>query len=130
MFTDQSTHDLLHEKENGTLLEAQLNEITTINNNIVVVGDFNCDTATKEPDRCTRRLIEVFDGLTMEQLIEKPTRIDPKTMKATTIDHVWTDTNLNLVKQSGTIEGISDHTGIYATINTAKEKPEPEKIRY
>ena len=122
--------DLLHEKENGTLLEAQLNEMTTINNNIVVVGDFNCDTATTKPDKNTRTLEEVFDGLTMKQLIEKPTRFDPKTRKATTIDHVWADINQKLVKESGTIEGISDHTGIYATINTAKEKLEPEKIRY
>ena len=122
--------DLLNEKENGTLLEKQLNEMTTINNNIVVIGDLNCDTEIEEKDKCTRTLLEVFDGLTMKQLIEKPTRIDPKSKRATTIDHVWADTNLSLIKSFGTIDGVSDHTGIYAIINTSKEKAEPEKFRY
>ena len=58
--------DLLNEKENGTLLEKQLNEMTTINNNIVVIGDLNCDTEIEEKDKCTRTLLEVFDGLTMK----------------------------------------------------------------
>ena len=122
--------ELLQEKENGTLLEAQLNEMIAINNNVVVVGDFNCDTANIKKDKETKKLIQIFDELNMNQEISKPTRIDPKTMNVTTIDHVWSDPNLKIVKESGTMQGISDHTGTYAIINTDKEKKVPEKIRF
>ena len=122
--------ELLQEKENGTLLETQLNELTTINNNILVMGDFNCDTANTKKDKTTSKLNEVFDEFNMKQEIKKPTRIDPKTMNATTIDHVWADPNLKIVKEAGTLEGVSDHTGTYTVLNTAKEKKIPEKIRF
>ena len=122
--------ELLKENENGTFLEQQLNEITTRNNNIVVVGDFNCNTATENTDNDTNRLIEIFDSFNMKQMINKPTRINMKTMKTTTIDHVWADTGQCLIKNTGTIEGISDHAGTYTVINCSKIKPEPEKIQY
>lgn len=122
--------DLLKENENGTLFEAQLNEVSSNTDKVIVLGDFNCDTEAKNPEKNTNTLLEVFDSLNMKQLIKKPTRIDTELKKATTIDHVWTDPEINLIKESGTIEGISDHTGVFATINTVKEKPEPEMSRF
>ena len=122
--------NLLQDNEKGTPLEIQLNEMTAINNNLVVMGDLNCNTNTKSLDKSTTKLLEVFDSLSMEQLVKKPTRIEPKSQKWTTIDHIWADTNQKLIKNLGTIEGISDHTGIYATINTSQEKQESEKFKY
>ena len=52
------------------------------------------------------------------------------TNKTTTIDHVWTNEEMKLVTDAGTVEGISDHTGIYSILDTRKEKPVPEKITY
>lgn len=122
--------DLLTENEKGTILESQVTEALYKNRNMIVVGDFNCDTEEEDQDKNTKVLNEVFDSLSMKQLITKPTRIDTRTNKATTIDHVWTDPEINLVREAGTIEGISDHIGIYVKANTAKEKHKPEKSRF
>ena len=124
--------DLLADTEKGTILETQVTEALYKNRNVIVIGDFNCDTEAKveEQDKNTKVLNEVFDSLSMTQLITKPTRIDTRRNVATTIDHIWTDPELNLVKEAGTIEGISDHIGIYVKANTKKEKQEPEKSRF
>ena len=97
---------------------------------MIVLGDFNCNTASENPDKNTVKLIETFDQFNMKQIITKPTRINATTKKTTTIDHIWADPNLNIIKESGTVEGISDHAGIYATINVTKPKTGNEKIRY
>ena len=122
--------DLLTEDENGTILESQLTDALCKNKKIIVIGDLNCDTEEEDQDKNTKVLNEVFDSQSMKQLITKPTRIDLKKNKATTIDHVWTDPENNLIKEAGTIEGISDHIGIYVKANTEKEKTEPEKSRF
>ena len=122
--------DLLKEKENGTPLESQLNEVSCKTNKVIVLGDFNCDTNADTADNNTKVLQEIFNSLGMKQLIEKPTRIELETNKATTIDHVWADEEANIVNLASTIEGISDHTGLYITVNTTKVKMEPEKSRF
>ena len=122
--------DLLIETENETPLEKQLNEMLQINRNLMIIGDLNCDTALKSEQKSTSKLLEVLEGLSLTQLINKPTRIDQKSRKWTTIDHIWTDEKQKLVKNSGTIEGISDHSGTYATINSTKEKLQPEKFQF
>ena len=126
--TDYS--NLLKETETGSVLEAQMNEATSKTNQILVIGDFNCDTEAEQLDKPTRTLIDIFDSHSMKQLITKPTRIDPIKNKATTIDHVWAEADANIVKDCGTIEGISDHTGLYVITNITKPKPESEIIRF
>ena len=122
--------DLLNEKENGSTLEAQLTEASYKNNNLIVVGDFNCDTEAEDQDKNTKMLNEIFTCQSMEQLISKPTRINLDSKKATTIDHVWTDPMKKLIRESGTIEGISDHIGVYIKANTTKLKTKPEISRF
>ena len=97
---------------------------------MIITGDFNCDTEAEDQDRNTKILNDIFYSQSLKQLITKPTRIDLKTEKATTIDHVWTEPNRNLVAESGTLEGISDHLGVYIKANTTKVKEKPEKIRF
>ena len=122
--------DLLKEGENGTELETQLTEASMKNKRLIVIGDFNCDTASETPDKATEVLTDIFYNQSMKQLIEKPTRIDKKKNKATTIDHIWTEPELKLIKKSGTVVGVSDHTGLYAILSTKKEKTEPTKTRF
>lgn len=122
--------DLLTDKENGTIMETQLRTATSKTNKVIMLGDYNCDTESRIPDKKTKTLLEVFNTQGMSQLIKQPTRIDTETNKATTIDHIWTSSENNLISKSGTVEGISDHTGLYAIINTAKAKPEKENIKY
>ena len=122
--------ELLTDKGNGTILEEQLNEVAIKKNRVIVIGDFNCNMEAESPDKKTNTLQEVFDSHSMIQLLKKPTRIDPRTNRATTIDHVWGLAESNLITESGTVEGISDHTGLYTIVNTEKAKPEPDKITY
>ena len=104
--------DLLTEKENGTPLEAQINEATSRNNRTIILGDLNCDTEAIKPDTNTNVLLDVFDSQGMKQLIKKPTRIDQDNNKKTTIDHIWATSDEDFVRETGTVEGLSDHTGI------------------
>ena len=120
--------DLLKEDENGSILETQLNEAADTTNNIIVIGDLNCDTASENPDRSTQTLTDIFDIHSMKQHITKPTRIDLETNKTTTIDHVWGETDM--IKECGTIEGISDHVGLFVRARTTKPKPEKQKVRF
>ena len=122
--------ELLTGNENGSTLELQLDAATTKNSRVIVVGDLNCDTANEKPNNATNALNEVFSTLSMKQYISKPTRIDLETNRTTTIDHVWANPELNMIKASGTIEGISDHVGLFVKTNFAKEKFEPHEIRF
>ena len=121
--------DLLDEKEEGMSLERQLYDVSIRSKRIITIGDFNCDLSEEVKDETTNRLEQMFERFSMKQLIRKPTRIS-KSNRTTIIDHVWMDTSTFPVKESGTIEGISDHTGIYIKLNLTTEKPEPEKVRY
>lgn len=121
--------DLLVETSEGIPLEKQLYEASIKTSRILVTGDFNCDTSKTDKDEKTERLEDMFKRYSMEQLIKKPTRIST-TNTTTTIDHVWADCTTNLVKETGTIEGISDHTGQFIRINHTVGKPEPVKTRF
>ena len=123
------TH-LLTEDDNGSEFETQLNKITSKSKKLMVIGDLNCDMASEKPDKPTNSLKEVFETHSMVQLISKPTRIDLETNKSTTIDHVWTNPEDNMIKESGTIEGISDHVGVYVKTNNIKPKPAKNTIIY
>ena len=62
----------------------------------------------------------------LKQHITKPTRFNDKT--STTIDHIFTR-NDDLVKKTGTCEGISDHCGIYAIIRKENDTDEDDLVR-
>ena len=123
--------DLLHETEETDKLSKMLETAHLSTDNVVVLGDFNCDTSSDPPDYDTCRLIEACTAYGMDQLINKPTRITED--KTSTIDHIWVDRKKELIKECGTCMGIgqSDHLGIYAKINLRPSKlPPPEtKLR-
>ena len=120
--------DLLTEEEGNTKLYKTLETANLMTNNIILLGDINCDTNSNDPDKNTRKLVDVCATFQMTQLINKPTRITDNTK--TTIDHIWTDVHQELIKETGTFIGVGDHLGTYAklhqTLNREQEKP---KIR-
>lgn len=121
--------DLLNETEEEMPLETQLCEASLRTNKLIVTGDFNCDTSALNKEQTTTRLEQMFKRFSMEQLITKPTRISINN-NTTIIDHVWTDPTSKLIRESGTIEGISDHVGQYILVNQTCVKQEPDKIRF
>ena len=121
--------DLIYEKDDVPPLETILNEASIKTNRVIVVGDFNCDVSAQNRDPETNGLEQIFNRMSMKQMIKSPTRISTSN-KTTIIDHVWTNPTLKLINDCGTIEGISDHVGQYIKVNEKKEKPEEEIIRF
>ena len=112
--------DLLTENENDNILNEMLETAHITTDNVLLVGDLNCDTSNPEPDKMTMRLVDTCNAYGMMQLIKKPTRVTED--GSSTIDHIWTDPEKQLVKESGTFIGISDHLGTYATLNLKPNK--------
>lgn len=84
--------------------------------NLMLIGDLNCDTAKPESTSETKTLVSLAEEYNLTNLIKKPTRFSEKT--ATTIDHIWVRES-SLVRKAGTCEGLSDHCGIYAYIKAS-----------
>jgi len=63
----------------------------------------------------TTALKDLYETFSLQQIVKKPTRVDPKTRKAALIDHIWASPEIN-TKSSGTFIGISDHFGTYIKI--------------
>lgn len=98
----------------------------TLDKNILLIGDLNCDTRKLESDQDTTKLMTLAEEYELKQLIDKPTRFCSST--ATTIDHIWVR-NDSLVRKGGTCPGISDHCGIYGYVRE-KLDVEDQNIRY
>lgn len=98
----------------------------TLDNNVLLIGDFNCDVGNPESTQDTKKLMCLAEEYRLKQLIGKPTRFNENT--ATIIDHIWVREESSLVRKAGTCEGISDHCGIYAYIRE-KICQEEEEIR-
>ena len=112
--------DLLTEKEGSSKLNKMLETAHVISNNVIYLGDLNCDYKNKNPDKETQILTETCSAYGMNQLITTPTRITEDCKS--TIDHIWTDLNKSLIKESGTCIGISDHLATYATLDFKPSK--------
>lgn len=101
-------------------IEEKIIEATNINTNITVIGDLNYNLL--EPNRKTMEAKEMLESLGMKQHIEKPTRIHDQ--KPSLIDHIWTSEQNKETLETGTIDGISDHAGIYMKLNYQHKKKE------
>ena len=119
--------NILKETEEESLLDKYIQQAYRITDNIIVVGDLNADVKTDSNCPNGTKVTEIFTTYGMTQIINKPTRIDPKTQKSTLIDHVWVNKQKQTILQSGTTEGISDHFATYVSISTQMPKKK-EKI--
>ena len=108
--------DILKNDSNESTLEENIRKAAEITNNIIVTGDFNVDMSAEE-SKDTQTLKETYESYNLEQHIRKPTRVDRKSLKPTILDHVWASSDSNLIKATGTFDGISDHMGIYMKLN-------------
>ena len=111
--------------EGNTEMEEMLQK--TLHHNLIIIGDLNCDTSNPKPDHETKTLLNLANEYQLKQLIEKPTRFCDSI--STTIDHIWIRDS-SLIRKAGTCEGLSDHCGLYAYIQTCSTKEEPEEVRF
>lgn len=119
--------DILNNNSNESKIEENIRKAAEITNNIIVTGDFNVDMSDHE-SKDTQTLKETYESYNLEQHILKPTRVDKKTLKPTIIDHVWASSDSNLIKATGTFDGISDHMGIYMKLNQSAPDIPDSKI--
>ena len=121
--------NMLRPEEGQTSLGKMLEKASLITQNIITIGDFNCDTSASAKSDETKQLEDLHEIHNLHQQITAPTRITEESKS--TIDHIWTNPQNNLVKATGTVIGISDHLGIYAKLDTKRtiEKTTPIKFR-
>ena len=108
--------DILNNDNSESILEKNIRKAAEITSNIIVTGDLNVDMIDLEA-KDTQTLKDTFETYQLKQHITKATRVDKKSLKPTIIDHVWASSETNLIKNTGTFDGISDHMGIYMKLN-------------
>ena len=99
-------------------------------NNIFLLGDLNCDllgarehTDLIDNNNKTRKLLNLFDLFSMQNVVNEPTRVTPTTQSL--IDLIAT-TKVNLVGKSGSLPlGLSDHCTSYLRNSQAKQQKTP-----
>ena len=116
--------ELLKSDKNGNIEMEELLQ-KTLHNNLILIGDFNCDMKKTDITQDSKTLFNLAEEYKLKQLISKPTRFSETS--ATIIDHIWVREEDSLVRKAGTCEGLSDHCGIYCYIK-AKVNIEEEEI--
>ena len=120
--------DVINEKPGECKLEENIRKASEVTNRLILTGDLNIDT--KSTNVKTIHLKEVYKCYGLSQYVKKPTRVDPKSGKPTTIDHIWSNKEVNLIKTTGTFTGMSDHFGTYMRLNLQQQAAEKETIKY
>ena len=92
--------------------EVFLHKCDLANQELIIMGDLNCDVSKTPPESNTRKLQLLSLLYQLDQLISEPTRVTGTS--ATLIDLFFTNKPENII-QSGVVHiGISDHSLIYA----------------
>ena len=106
-------------------LAPKLNHAYTMNNDIVIIGDLNCDLI--KPTSDGKRLMEFCSSFGLKQLITKPSRV---TATSSTLIDVILVSNPNSVRTSDVIDlTISDHFLIFSKLNLRKPRLRPTKLK-
>lgn len=106
-------------------LTALLDEAMVSCDTVICLGDQNCDILHpddgKKEGRC---LLDICDMYDLDSIINEPTRISAT--KESCLDVILTNAPA-FVRKSGVIEtGLSDHSFVYAILNSKILHPKPE----
>ena len=94
-------------------LEENIDKVTSVSNNVILMGDFNCNMLTE--NSFSKKVIEFCNAMTMTQMIECPTRITP--YSKTLIDLILLSDSVNVGGSSGVqTVGFSDHSLVYVVL--------------
>ena len=94
-----------------TSLEAIIAKLDSSGNEIILMGDLNCNLLASNPNSNTRILNYIAELFQLHQLLKEPTRITESSR--TLIDVIYTN-NIKHIVDSGIIHlGISDHSLVY-----------------
>ena len=93
-------------------LEEQIERASLLSNNIIVMGDFNCNMLTE--NNLSDKVKEICDLYCMSQLIQSPTRITP--FSSTLIDLILVSKCLGSLTSGVQSLGLSDHSLVYVIL--------------
>lgn len=120
---------ILDDKESESKLEMHIQKAIEQSDKVIITGDLNADV-TK--DSCCKHAVmlkRVCKSYGLTQYVQKPTRIDNRSRKATIIDHIWADKEKNIINKCGTLMGLSDHLAIYMKLNIQSQKQPEATVR-
>ena len=120
--------DITKETRNPSTLEDNIMKAQAITKDIIINGDLNIDMRKKKNPE-TKKLNEISKTHNLKQLIKKTTRINTSTNTKTIIDHIWTQKDADLINESGTCTGLSDHMGTYMKIDRSINNQPRAKIK-
>ena len=108
------------------LFEDQIHEVSTISNNLIIMGDFNCNMLTE--NNLSNKVNEMCGLFSMSQLIQSPTRITPNSRSL--IDLVIVSNCLGSLISGVQSVGLSDHSLVYVILKSQKAKAVPVISRF
>ena len=107
-------------------LEKVLSFLDKEGNEIILLGDTNCDLTPKQAeqpiDNNSKHMLDLYELFSFKQLVEEPTRVTLTT--SSIIDHIATTCARNIVKSGVHEFSMSDHYMVYCIpkFNGAVEK--------
>ena len=107
-------------------LEQNIETVLDISNNVLIVGDLNCNMLTENP--LSAKINDLCDNLQLSQNISKPTRVTP--YSKTLIDLILTSGNIGNLQSGVQTIGISDHSLIYIVLKEIVPKSIPKISQY
>ena len=95
-------------------LETNLDKVFSSTDNVIILGDLNCNMLTK--NAMSKKVNELCSTFHLSQLIQEPTRITPNSSTLIDLICVFTSMEAHTI-QSGTHPiGISDHSLVYTVL--------------
>ena len=101
--------------------ECNIEKVLDITNNVVIVGDLNCNMLTTNP--LSLKVHTLCDNLQLNQNIAKPTRVTPHSK--TLIDLIFTSNNLGRLQSGVQTVSLSDHSLVYVVLKEIIPKSVP-----
>ena len=92
-------------------IEQTLSKLDNENKDIILLGDFNCDLLANPRSCYTKKLLEVCNRYSLDQVIDKPTRVVQNSQ--TLIDLIFTSNSSKVIKCGVHHIAISDHSLVY-----------------
>ena len=108
------------------ILEQNMDNVFSVTNNIIILGDFNCNMMTN--NRLSDRVNELRINFSMRQMINDYTRVSPNSK--TLIDLILVSDAITCFKSGVQTIGISDHSLVYLVINGNISLLKPQISRF
>ena len=108
-------------------LEENIDRVMAVSNNVMILGDFNCNMITN--NSLSKKVNELCSFTQMEQIVKEPTRVTPHS--SSLIDLILTSSTISTVQSGVQCIGFSDHSLVFTVLKGKCQtfSPKISKIR-